>query len=252
MRGTIEGWGEVESSADWVRDKLATFDTRTRVLVLQHPQEQDHAVSSAALLLASLPKAELRVGLSWPSFGHCLGDLQADPGRWVCLYPSSLKRPLTPAELQQPVVLLDRQGEALRPGERIEGVVVLDGTWSQAKTLWWRNPWLLKLGRAVLHPTEPGIYGKLRKEPRREAVSTLESVADVLVANGEPEALREHLRRLFRTMVQRARDARQKAEAAHAARPRAAPRAGPTAGPMAEDPPGEASEEAPGDKPGEG
>jgi DTW domain-containing protein YfiP len=60
--------------------------------------------------------------------------------------------------------------------------------------------------RLVLHPKEPSIYGKLRKEPRREAVSTLESVADALVFNGEPAAVRDSLRRVFRTMVQRARD----------------------------------------------
>ena len=58
----------------------------------------------------------------------------------------------------------------------------------------------------MLHPKEPSIYGKLRQEPRREAVSTLESVADALVFNGEPKAVRDSLRRVFRTMVQRARD----------------------------------------------
>ena len=32
----------------------------------------------------------------------------------------------------------------------LKGIIVLDGTWSQAKALWWRNPWLLKLRRAIL------------------------------------------------------------------------------------------------------
>jgi DTW domain-containing protein YfiP len=65
---------------------------------------------------------------------------------------------------------------------------------------------MLKLQRAVLHPKEPSIYGRLRREPRREALSTLESAAEVLVANGEPEAVRTEMRRVFRTMVQRARE----------------------------------------------
>ena len=60
----------------------------------------------------------------------------------------------------------------------------------------------------MLRPTEAGIYGKLRQEPRREHVSTLEAVADALVGNGEPMAVRDDLRRAMRTMVQRARDAR--------------------------------------------
>ena len=65
----------------------------------------------------------------------------------------------------------------------------------------------------VLRPREPSIYGRARKEPRREHVSTLEAVADVLVALGEPEETRAQLRRVMRTMVQRARDAQAKDEA---------------------------------------
>ena len=51
------------------------------------------------------------------------------------------------------------------------------------------------------------MYGRLRREPRREWVSTLEAVADVLPALGEPEQARDSLRRLLRTLLQRARDA---------------------------------------------
>jgi len=82
------------------------------------------------------------------------------------------------------VMLLDRDGEPaadpLPALERLQGIVLLDGTWSQAKTLWWRNPWLLKLHRLVLNPPRPGRLGRLRREPRREALSTIEAAALVL------------------------------------------------------------------------
>ncbi len=193
-------------SAFCVCDRITPLAIKTRVLVVQHPREQDRDLGTVPLLRRALgKKLDVRVGLSWASFNHCVEDENADPARWAVLYPHSLKKPLTPEQMKQPVVLLDRGGDPLR-GVRLEGIVVLDGTWSQAKALWWRNPWVLKLGRVILHPTEPSIYGKLRREPRREAVSTLESVADVLVANGEPDAVRGELRKAFRTMVQRARD----------------------------------------------
>jgi DTW domain-containing protein YfiP len=84
----------------------------------------------------------------------------------------------------------------------LEGIVALDGTWAQAKTLWWRNAWLLKLKRLVLHPSRPSMYGKLRKEPRRECLSTIESVAEALDGLGEDpsvgEALRGHFAELLR------------------------------------------------------
>jgi hypothetical protein len=184
---------------------MPALATRVRVLILQHPQEQDLELGSARLVALALPGVRLSVGLSWPTLQRALGE-EADPRRWVALYPFSLPRELTPGEQARPAVLLGRRGAPARPAD-VDGIVVLDGTWSQAKTLWWRNPWLLKLGRVVLHPREASIYGRVRREPQRHYLSTLESVAEALVALGEPEEVRTELRRLFRTMVQRSRDA---------------------------------------------
>jgi DTW domain-containing protein YfiP len=182
------------------------------VLVLQHPREPDAALGTARLLACTLPRCTVRVGLSWPSLEAALGDAldapRRDRARWGVLYPFSLPAPLLPELSGRPVVVLDRRGRVLpQDAPRLEGLVALDGTWTQSKSLWWRNPWLLKLARVVVQPTQPGIYGRLRREPRRGLVSTLEAVADALVHNGEPPEARETLRRLMRTMVQRARDA---------------------------------------------
>lgn len=173
------------------------------MLVLQHPQEPDEVLGTAQILAASLPGAEVRVGLSWASLADAL-DGPAE-GRWAVLWNHQLPKAVVEANLPRPVASLDRAG-AVRPAGGLTGIVALDGTWSQAKSLWWRNPWLLRLDRLVLHPTEPGIYGRIRKEPSRYAVSTLEAVADALVHNGEPEATRANLRRWMRSLVQRARD----------------------------------------------
>ena len=67
---------------------------------------------------------------------------------------------------------------------------------------------MLKLERIALQPREPSMYGKLRKEPRREWVSTLEAIADVLPAfDASSESTRTELRRVMRTSLQRVRDA---------------------------------------------
>jgi hypothetical protein len=55
---------------------------------------------------------------------------------------------------------------------------------------------LLKLPLIVLTATETSLYGQLRKE----RMSTLEAVVDVLPALGEPAAVRVKLRRLLRTL----------------------------------------------------
>ena len=169
------------------------------MLILQHPQEQDAVLGSAQILVASLPRAKLVVGLSWRNLAHALGEEGVDPQHWAVLFPDR--------ESQGESRVIARGGAPLAPAS-LEGIVVLDGTWSKAKTLWWRNPWLSKLNRLTLKPLRPSIYGSLRAEPRREYVSTLESVAAALTLCGEPPAIEVDLSRVFRTLVQRVRDAR--------------------------------------------
>ncbi|MBV8889799.1 MAG: DTW domain-containing protein [Alphaproteobacteria bacterium] len=156
-------------------------DNRLFVLILQHPRERREALASAAVLPALLGRAALVAGLSWPNLAAALGR-RADARRWAVLYLGTA-RPRTVGG-EREIVVLDRNGEpapetdALLRG--LEGVVLLDGSWKEAKTLWWRNPWLLKLHRLVLNPLQPSRYGRLRREPRREALSTLEAAALLL------------------------------------------------------------------------
>jgi DTW domain-containing protein YfiP len=180
-----------------VCDRVVVHETKRRVLILQHPQEKDAILGSAQLVAASLPKAQIVVGLSWANLGAALGEKDVDVRRWAVLFPD---REATSAG----VVARNRtEVEATK----LEGIVVLDGTWSKAKTLWWRNPWLSKLNRLTLKPDKPSIYGRLRAEPRREFVSTLESVALALTLCGEDPEIASYLERTFRTLVQRVRDA---------------------------------------------
>lgn len=181
--------------------------SKLRIVILQHPQEDDAVLGTARLVTASLPRAEIRVGLSWGSLDRALDMQDAPRDKWAVL--AAVKLPEEAQEMAKdvPVLLVDRHGVPRSLGNHgLHGILVLDGTWSQAKTLWWRNPWLLKLPRIALHPREPSMYGKLRQEPRRDHVSTLEAIADVLPALGEPESTRDNLRRLMRTMLQRVRD----------------------------------------------
>lgn len=210
-------------------DKIVRYPTARRVLILQHPQEQDAVLGSAQILVASLPSAKLVVGLSWRNFAHALGEEGVDPKRWAVLFPEresegegdpaegkpgksegksegkSGKAEGKPGKASPSV---KAEGKAVVVPSELEGLVVLDGTWSKAKTLWWRNPWITKLQRLTLKPAQPSIYGSLRAEPRREYVSTLESVAAALTLCGEPKEIEVGLQRVFRTMVQRVRDAK--------------------------------------------
>ena len=159
-------------------DTIVPIDNRVSVLILQHPQEQDRALGTARLTALHFRNAVLKIGLSWPSLGKILGR-PADPHRFAILYLGSAKAAqLAP---DRDIVVLNRKGEPERDQEAllhdIEGVVLLDGNWSQAKALWWRNPWMLKCRRVILGPRLPSRYGKLRREPRRDGLSTIEAAA---------------------------------------------------------------------------
>ncbi len=184
-------------TAACVCDRIVSYPTDRRIVILQHPQEQDALLGSAQILVASLPKAKLVVGLSWRGLAHALHEEDVDVRKWAVLFPDRESAGDQVA---------GRGGVVVEP-TALEGVVVLDGTWSKAKTLWWRNPWLSKMNRVTLKPTKPSIYGKLRAEPRRDYVSTLESVAAALTLCGESPEIEAGLSRVFRTLVQRVRDA---------------------------------------------
>jgi DTW domain-containing protein YfiP len=182
-------------------------DNKTSVLILQHPQEQDRVLGTARTIAATLGNTTLTVGLSWRNLAHALKAADAEPRDWGVLYLGSTKV----SKDKGPLVAVDRKGEAIadqaaaRAG--LKGLVVLDGNWSQAKALWWRNAWLTKLRRFVIVPDAPSLYGNLRKEARPDAVSTLEAVGLALSVVENNAALREALLVPFREMIAKARAA---------------------------------------------
>jgi len=165
------------------------IENRLFVLILQHPREKKEALATAGLTIAMLRRASLEIGLSWPNLSDALGR-PVDPHRWAVLYLGSAR----PRQfgLGRDVVAVDRHGEPeanqaalLRD---LDGAILLDGSWSEAKALWWRNPWLLKLRRVVLDPQSPSHYNRVRREPRREALSTIEAAGLLLSrVEGRPE-----------------------------------------------------------------
>lgn len=165
-----------------VCDSIEQIKSRTSLLLLQHPQEQDKALGTARLTALHIQDAVLKIGLSWPSLSRALGRPVRDPSRWAVLYLGSVRTDRFNTD--HTIVAIDRNGQR-RTDQRavladIEGVVLLDGTWSQAKALWWRNPWMLKCQRVVLAPGRASRYGKLRKEPRRDGLATIEAAATML------------------------------------------------------------------------
>ena len=185
---------------------LAPVDNRVHVLILRHPQEQDRILGTARIAVLQLKNAALKTGLSWPNLSRALGRAAPDPKKWGVLYLGTQKTaaPLPP----RPLTVLNRKGDPAGEQDSVlkdlEGIILLDGNWAQAKALWWRNAWLLKCRRLVLQPPRESLYGKLRKEPRKESVSTNEAAAYTLAALDGDDGLAERVLPPFRTLLEKA------------------------------------------------
>ncbi|MGL5164286.1 MAG: tRNA-uridine aminocarboxypropyltransferase [Afipia sp.] len=188
-------------------DSVEPIANRIELLILQHPQEQDRALGTARLTAQHFQNATHKIGLSWPSLSKALGR-SVDPLDWAILYLGSAK--VADLATERDVVAINKKGE-LEDNQRailkdIEGVVLLDGTWSQAKALWWRNAWMLKCRRIILGPARPSLYGKLRKEPRSDGLSTIEAAGMVLAKLEGRSDIETTLNATFQRMLAQYRD----------------------------------------------
>ncbi|MBC3452245.1 tRNA-uridine aminocarboxypropyltransferase [Pseudomonas mosselii] len=137
------------------------LDSRTRVVVLQHPSETAHALNTARLAVLGLVNAELRIGEVFDD----LHTLLATPGyRPALLFP-------------------DDEAEVLQGyGQDVDlplMLIVPDGTWRKARKMLYLNPLLEALPRVALGNVPPSRY-RLRKAPEPGALSTLEAVVQAL------------------------------------------------------------------------
>ena len=141
---------------------IPQLDSRTRVLLLQHPSEVSHALNTARLAALGLTHAQLRVGEVFDD----LDQLINQPGYQArLLFPGEDTQVLTAYELA------DKSLPLL--------LVVPDGTWRKVRKLLHLNPVLAQLPRVTLPQGAVSRY-RLRKAPGPGALSTLEAIVQAL------------------------------------------------------------------------
>jgi DTW domain-containing protein YfiP len=163
---------------------LSRVPTRSRLLLLQHPRERDKAIGTARIAAQGLPEAQIVVGIDFANDDARVHAALRDPERpAVLLYPGPGARDLASDPPSGPVTL-----------------VVVDGTWHQARALLRNNPWLAELPRYAFAPAQPSEY-RIRREPRAEYVSTVEAVTTALGLLERDHARVAPLLAPFRAMV---------------------------------------------------
>ncbi|WP_207848246.1 MULTISPECIES: DTW domain-containing protein [unclassified Pseudomonas] len=160
---------------------IPRLDSRTRVLLLQHPSEVNHALNTARLAALGLTNAELIVG-------EVFEDLPALLNR-----PGYQARLLFPADDAQPMQAYSESDEPLL-------LVVPDGTWRKARKMLHLNPLLAALPRVTLTAGGVSRY-RLRKAPGPGALSTIEAIVQALHTL-EPSASFEPLLKPFEALIE--------------------------------------------------
>lgn len=162
---------------------VKVVDNRVEILFLQHPNERKMPVNTARLAHLSLAKSRLVHGVS---FGpeSVMGAMLPRRDKVGILFPSPQAKELCDAP------------------EDLETLVVIDGTWREAKKMIWLSPILSEFPHYAFVPEKPSNY-RIRKEPKESFISSIEAtVAALRIMDRDPEKYSELLA-LFDRMVDR-------------------------------------------------
>lgn len=160
---------------------IPQLDSRTRVLILQHPSEVNHALNTARLAALGLNNAQWVVGETFDNLAELLN---------VSGYQARL---LFPGEEATTLAASSTDNEPML-------LVVPDGTWRKARKLLHLNPLLAALPRVTLGCVPASRY-RLRKAPAADALSTLEAIVHAL-QTVEPDRSFEALLRPFEALIE--------------------------------------------------
>ena len=152
----------------------------TDVMVVQHRREHRHPFGTARLVDKGLQRSELKVVWRLENHDFDFGFAQDA----VLLFPGPTATPLSDFVVEG------------RPSQ----LVVVDGTWHQAKALLRDHKMLRALPRVSLRPERPSRY-RIRREPQADFLSTVEAtVAALRVLEPNLSGL-ERLLDAFETMI---------------------------------------------------
>jgi len=220
-----------------VRIKMIV-DNRVGITILQHPEEKDHHLGTARIAalslrnieVLSLPEVEasssFRMRVKVPGSKRSISGRVGNKGRKkfppqtsdfgegeshdqvtanCSEIPSWMNLPPGAGLLFPSDKAIDLVPELCEGNDCPTHLIVLDGTWSKAKRIYFENLWLHKLQHYNLPSSEPSMYGSVRREPKIGCLSTVESIVCALKML-EPDTVGlDSLLEVFDTMIEDAK-----------------------------------------------
>ncbi|XP_017780586.1 PREDICTED: DTW domain-containing protein 2 [Nicrophorus vespilloides] len=150
---------------------------RSRIILLQHPAEEKRCLRTAPMLSLGLhpDKCLIFKGKRFPGKHEGLEEILAADNT-LLLYPSKSSVNIN----------------AVSNGSDSYNLVVIDGTWPQAKAIYTSSPMLHSIKQVKLITTMVSNYS-IRTQPSDGCLSTLETAAVALSSLEQDEKYREEL-----------------------------------------------------------
>ncbi len=163
-------------------DLIPAINNQTEVIIAQHIRERSHPFNTARIVSKSLTNSKLIVDYAENFHSHSQ-ILNSETG---ILFPGA-----DAIEL-----------ESLAHDQRPKRLLLLDGTWNQAKRMYRKWPAAQSLRHFKLCPKQPGQY-RIRLEPDDISLSTIEATVMALRILEPQTKCLDELLGVFETMVDR-------------------------------------------------
>ncbi|KAM9330932.1 tRNA-uridine aminocarboxypropyltransferase 2 [Gastrophryne carolinensis] len=157
------------------------IDVSTRLYIVQHPAEESRVLRTVPLLAACLPQDKCKVLI-----GRRFGEERFPELASVCrnsstfiLYPGAEAANLEELSLE---------------ADQLHTLIIIDGTWSQAKDIFYKNS-LFRLPKQVQLKTTVSSQYVIRTQPTNTCLSTLECAAIALSIMEKNTAIQETILR---------------------------------------------------------
>jgi DTW domain-containing protein YfiP len=157
--------------------------SNTEIVILQHPNEKKMPYNTARLAHLCLDNSQLINGIDFSLNKAFLDLIPEDLSEIGILFPSENAKELSDAP-------------------PLKKLVVIDGTWSEARKILFNNPILKTLPQYQFTPEKPSNY-RIRKEPLPNYISSIEAIVQSLRILEKDDSKFQHLLDIFDRMVDR-------------------------------------------------